>query len=436
MTIKTFAELATPDERSQRFSSRGFSPSYLLTPDSAAAHIQRTVDVTLDAAVPATMRDSYRRVCSTHVYGLFDYELFTVAGDLALLTLQQAFGERLISHYGGVIPIVDQAGTERPITAPTYEAVHAAFFEKDGSHRKGDWYIRSLKEPGERAPFRGALSQFFGWARMEGLLAGQRSKLYDRILVRMRNRAAHPISYKLSMPTDSALTIRDIGEFINRLWGARTPGGRIFPEPVRREMLVLGWAADGNSFMQQRPDQLIADDTHRDWTYLIVQAAPGDELVAFDADLETLRFSAHWLWGPGTYDAAVEWLGSAVQEEDEIDHLDRWFVVRVNAGTVDPPRNPDQFAGLPTRQRDGDWAVIRADYPLDAFNHARSLQTTGTECSTLGACERCWVETETIGTWDAINRRLGALKINLRARPPINVRVGYAHSRWEVWSAI
>jgi hypothetical protein len=67
-------------------------------------------------------------------------------------------------------------------------------------------------------------------------------------------------------------------------------------------------------------------------------------------------------------------LGSAVQEEDEIDHLDRWFAVRANAGTVDPPRNPDQFAGLRTGQRDGDWALIRADYPLDAFNHARSLQ--------------------------------------------------------------
>ena len=53
---------------------------------------------------------------------------------------------------------------------------------------------------------------------------------------------------------------------------------------------------------------------------------------------------------------------------------DRWFVVRVNAGTVDPPRNPDQFAGLSAEQRDGDWALIRADYPLDAFNPARSLQ--------------------------------------------------------------
>ncbi|MFI5386232.1 MAG: hypothetical protein ACHQ50_08940, partial [Fimbriimonadales bacterium] len=192
MTIKTFADLATPDERSLRFSPMGFSPGHLLTPESAAAHIQRTVDVGLDPAVPATTRDSYRRVCSTHVYGLFDYELFTVAGDLALLALQQAFAERLVDYYGGVIPIVNQAGKEKSIIAPTYEAVHAAFFDKDGSHHKGDWYIRSLARTGERTQFRGGLGQFFAWARTERLLDGQRSKLFDRILVRMRNRAAHP----------------------------------------------------------------------------------------------------------------------------------------------------------------------------------------------------------------------------------------------------
>jgi len=135
VTIKTFAELATPDERSQRFSSMGFSPGYLLTPESAAAHIQRTVDVTLDLAVPMTMRDSYRRVCSTHLYGLFDYELFTVAGDLALLNLHQAFAERLVDHYGGVIPLVNQAGKEKPIIASAYEAVNAAL--KGGKSRSG-----------------------------------------------------------------------------------------------------------------------------------------------------------------------------------------------------------------------------------------------------------------------------------------------------------
>src|SRR5260370_26080806 len=94
MTIKTFAELVTPDQRSQRFSSRGFSPGYLLTPESAAADIQRTVGVTLDAAVPQTMRDPHRRRCSTHVYSLVYYERFTAARDLALHPRQHPLSGR------------------------------------------------------------------------------------------------------------------------------------------------------------------------------------------------------------------------------------------------------------------------------------------------------------------------------------------------------
>ena len=40
--------------------------------------------------------------------------------------------------------------------------------------------------------------------------------------------------------------------------------------------------------------------------------AGGSIAFAFDADLETLRFSARWLSGSGAYDAAIAWLGSAV----------------------------------------------------------------------------------------------------------------------------
>ncbi len=435
MASKTFTDLATPDERSLRFSSRGFSPNFLLTAESAAAHIQRTVEVRLEEAVPQTMRDSFDRVRWTHIYGLFDYSLFTAAGDLAVLALQQAFAERLMSYYSGVIPLVNQSGVDKPLAAARYEAVHDALLEKDGTHRRGDWFIRSLVEPGAKTQFRGGLGQFFSWARQERLLDGQRSKLFDRILVKMRNRAAHPASYKLSMPTDSALTIRDIGEFINRLWGARTPGGRIFPEPVRREVLVLGWAPDGQSFIQQHPEQLIADETRRDWTYLIVLASPDDELVAFNADFETLRFSAEWLWGPGTHDGAVTWIELGNHDEDEFDHLDRWFLVRVNSGLVDPPRNPDQFAGLTREQRDGEWYLIRADYPIDAFNHVRSVQAADTTCPTFGECDRCWVEADMVGNWEVASERLEALKIKIAARPPRNVRVGYEHAQWEAWSA-
>src|SRR5260370_26092839 len=143
-----------------------------------------------------------------------------------------------------------------PLMARGYQAVHAALVEKDGSHHKGDWSVKSLVVPGATTRFSGVLPHFFAWARMERLLGGQRSKLFDRILVRMRNRAAHPMSYKLSMPTDSALTIRDVGEFINRLWGARTSGGRIFPEPVKREVVVLGWSPEGDSCLRRRPAEL------------------------------------------------------------------------------------------------------------------------------------------------------------------------------------
>lgn len=436
MDIKTFAQLTEPDERSQRFTPLGFSPGGLLTPESAARHIQRTVNVELDSAVPQTMRDSFRRVRSTHVYGLLDYELFTVAGDLVVLVLQQAFAERFMSYYSNAIPLVNQAGVETPIAATSYETVHAALVEKGGSHQKGDWFVKSLARPGTKSPFRGSLGQFFAWARMERLLDGQRSKLFDRILLRMRNRAAHPVSYKLSMPTDSALTIRDVGEFINRLWGARTPGGRIFPEPVTREVVVLGWAPDGHSFIQQRPDQLVADTKRRDWRYLIVRAVPTDELVGFDSDAETVRFSAEWLWGPGAYDDAVAWADSAAQGSDEVDHLDRWFVVRAAGGAVDPPRNPHQFAGLPINERDGQWHLIRSDYPADAFAHGRSSETAGSECTKLGACERCWTDTDVVGAWDVVHNRLNELNFSLRPRPPINARVGYEFARWGIWSAI
>jgi hypothetical protein len=436
MTSKIFIDLATPDERSLRFSSRGFSPSFLLTSESAADHIQRTVDVRLDEAVPQTMRDSFDRVRAAHIYGLFDYALFTAAGDLAVLALQQAFAERLVAYYSGVIPLVNQSGVDKPLAAARYEIVNDALLEKDGTHRRGDWFIKSLAQPGAKSPFRGGLGQLFSWARQERLLDGQRSKVFDRLLVKMRNRAAHPASYKLSMPTDSALTIRDVGEFINRLWGARTSGGRIFPEPVRREVMVLGWAPDGNSFIQQHPEQLIADESRRDWTYLIVLAAPDDELVAFHADFETLRFSAEWLWGPGTHDAAVTWLKSGNRGEDNFEHLDRWFLVRVNSGVVDPPRNPNQFAGLSFEQRDGEWHLICADYPADAFNHVRSVQAADTACSTLGECDRCWIDASMVGGWEVVSKRLKELKLTIAIQPPRNVRVGYKHADWEAWSAL
>ncbi|MGI8564023.1 MAG: hypothetical protein ACR2MZ_10850 [Candidatus Dormibacter sp.] len=111
MDIRSLADLTTADERSQRFTPLGFAPgSRILTPEVAAQHIQRTVATDLAPSVPDTVRKSLDRVRSVHVHGLFDYELFTAASDLALLYLQQAFAERFVAYYQHTIPLVDDKG--------------------------------------------------------------------------------------------------------------------------------------------------------------------------------------------------------------------------------------------------------------------------------------------------------------------------------------
>jgi hypothetical protein len=430
--MKSFDELIAPDEASQRFTPLGLSFAGILTPESAARHIQHTVNVVLAEPVPRTVRDSFDRVRQVHIYGLFAYELFTAAGDLAVLLLQQAFAERFMSYYENAIPLVDQNDVDKPILAEGYEAVHAALVEEEGSHRKGEWFVKSRVRPGEKAVFRGSLGQFFAWARMEGLLSGQRSRLFDKVLVRMRNRAAHPTSYKLSMPTDTALTIRDVGEFVNRLWGARTPGGRIFPAPIARELVVLGWDPISQSCIQQRPDQLTADTERRHWSYMIVRAVSGDELFGFHSDYETTRYPAEHLSGPGSYDEAFGWISSSEVARDEIDPLDRWFVVRVDGDHVDPPRNIHQFAGLPVSDRTGLWHLIQADYPVDAFAHVRSSAAAGNGCPVLGKCDSCWTDTKVVSDWSTIGDSLPGLNLVAVPRPPVGARVEAGFGRWEI----
>jgi hypothetical protein len=53
-------------------------------------------------------------------------------------------------------------------------------------------------------------------------------------------RRAHPSSYGLVTPADSARSILDAAEIINHLWGSSTPGGRLYPAPIRREILAVG----------------------------------------------------------------------------------------------------------------------------------------------------------------------------------------------------
>ena len=109
------------------------------------------------------------------------------------------------------------------------------------------------------------------------------------------------------MPVDSARTISDAAEIINHLWGSSTPGGRLYPAPVHREIQVVARRPDGSmmSGLASRPP----DPELADWTYVVVRAVLHDEgLGRLDALYETTTYPCDLLWGRGRCEDAGAWL--------------------------------------------------------------------------------------------------------------------------------
>ena len=217
-----------------------------------------------------------------------------------------------------------------------------------------------------------------GWARREGLLHGQRNKALEPLISRMRNRFAHG-QYWLGTPVESARAIHDVAEVVNRLWGATTPGGRLYPAPLERDVVAIGWLTtkQGLQLTRHNPDQLPSHvrEVGDDWTYLIVLAVPDDDLWEFDSVYERTAYPTRLLWGPGSASAAADWYREANIVTDTVDYLDRLFAIRVDGGTTYLPQRPEVVLSLPASRTSGDWHVIRADFPLDAFNHVRSHES-------------------------------------------------------------
>ena len=241
MRIKTFDELITPDERTLRFTSLGLSTGpQVLKPEYAAEFQQQVIaGCDLHPDVPKDTRSAFERVRTLHTYGIFCYEAFTVADDLSWLVMEQAFRERFITYFGGTIPFINtKSGVEETITVQNFEEVYAAV-QKRGTHPSNRWHLK-VKATGQSMEFQARFSSLLKWARAEGLLHGQGNRRTEDIYRRIRNHVAHP-SYHLRMPPDSARTIHDLAEIINRLWGHATPGGRLYPAPLEREVLVVAW---------------------------------------------------------------------------------------------------------------------------------------------------------------------------------------------------
>jgi len=400
MDIRTFAELTTPDERSLRFTPLGLATRGTLSPESAAEFQQRAIAAAdLVPAVPEGTRSSFERLRTLHAYGVLCYDLFTVVDDLTWIVLEQALRERFIEFYGGVIPLVRNDGAESTFSASNFEALSEAF-RRGGSHV--EWRLR-LRNQGTSMHLPLTLRPLLGWARQEQLLHGQRNRrVEEELFHKIRNRFAHGGGFRIGMPNESASGIRDLAEIINRLWGAMTPGGRLYPAPLQREVLVIGWSPtwsageEGRPFLEIMHAERLAEQTEPDdWMYLVVLAMRNDRLSEFDARYEFTMYPADLLWGPGTRMDALAWLEATAPVGDEVDYLDRVFAVRQHDGNVYPPCRPDMLLGLPPHHRAGTWHVVRADIPDDCFAHVRHIEAEES-CGTWG----CAVEEIVLGPWE------------------------------------
>jgi hypothetical protein len=313
----------------------------------------------------------------------------------------------------------------------SYEDIHTFLRANRPTRGQRPWRLRL--PAGATTTFRdGMLHDLRIWARKAGLLRGQRNRGIERALAELRNFVAHPSGYQLYGPVEAARTLHDLAEIINQLWGAPTPGGRLYPAPTRREVIVMAWPTDGSERITVTADALTdaIDPDDRPWQCIIVRVVfrPDErfadpDLRYFDARTEATTYPADLLWGPGTITDAAAWYSQNKPQPDEIDHLDRTFLIRHHNDHLYLPVRPQTAAALPRQERAGTWYAIKADHPNDAYNHVRNI-VTAAACRPYGPCQNCHAETLKVGphrTVTAGTRTNTAL--------PADVATPWAHPR-------
>lgn len=342
--IKSLEELLQPDERTLGFGPLGLGGR--MRPEDSAEFLQQVVArYELVPAVAEGTRQSFDQLREAFPYGLLCYDIFTLISDRALLVFEQALRDRFLAFHHGTITFADpRTGQTQELDANRYEQVSKF------ASRNRKLQLRVGAGP-EIIPFNGTLGGLRDWARQAGLLRGQRNRAVEQAIANLRNFAAHPSAYHLTTPADAANTLSDLAEIINHLWGSATPGGRLYPAPVRRTVIQLQWnpeteeimsgpVAPGHVLARRAPgrvpglQQVTASqpdegEGESGWSHILVRAVPDDwDLMHFDARYDTGRYPAAWLWGPGSAKDAAAWLARERPVDDETETLDRVFLLR------------------------------------------------------------------------------------------------------------
>ncbi|MEY9855073.1 hypothetical protein ABH935_000672 [Catenulispora sp. GAS73] len=409
MGIKTWDELREPDERTLRFTPIGLGGR--MRPEDSARYWQEVMaGLDLDPVVADGTRQSFDRLRQVLPYGLLCYDIFTLVRDHALLTIEQALRDRFIDYHQGVVTFVDNQGTAHTSTVAQYEDVHEAV-------RKNKNRQLQIGAGPEKIHFNGMLNGLNKWARAAGLLRGQRNRGVEAVLANLRNMVAHPTSYHLLDPVDAVRMLSDVREIINQLWAAPTPGGRLYPAPLKQSVAALAWLKDGTAAHVAAVDALRNSTEGEDqYNFAIIRGVwefgerlSDPEILSFDSRYETTWYPAEHLWGPGTREEGITWLDANDPQPGVCDYLDRTFILRFHDGELYLPMKPSIAAALPVSEQTGQWFAVRADFPNDAFSHIRSYASGASDCAPMGPCSRCHAETLAGGTHAEVIAACGQL---------------------------
>ncbi|WP_203717052.1 hypothetical protein [Asanoa siamensis] len=407
MIIKTLDELRQPDDRTLRFTPVGLGLGVQMRAQDAAEYQQQVASqLELDPRVVEGTRQSFEHLRTVYAYGVLCYEVYTLVHDHALLVIEQALRDRFVDFHRGTVTFVDDAGVDHQVAVSRYDQVQDFLRGRRSRPRRGWWL--SLSGGSSMAFNGGMLGDLWAWARKVGLLRGQRNRGIEQALSNLRNFVAHPTAYHLIGPVEAAGTLRDLAEIINQLWGVPTPGGRLYPSPLRREVVVMAWTTDGSETCTAVAADAFAefvDPDDRPWECVVLRAVfrPDErvsdpELRHYDSRVEVTHYPADLLWGPGKITDAAAWFAQHEPEPDECDYLDRTFLIRHDGTDLCLPMRPSVAAALADQDRAGTWYAVKADHPNDAYHHVRNLVTRA-GCQRNGPCGECHAENLGAGTY-------------------------------------
>jgi hypothetical protein len=390
------AALQTPDPRSLFWIAGGAMES-----EDAAAYQQRVMaQFDVPSSVPETVTRSFDRLRTVYQQALLCYDLYTVAGDQARLVTELALRERFVEFYNGTVLFTDRQGKPHTVTATTFDELYYGIRGADG--RPKHWKIQ-LRSGRNGFEFTGGMASLLRWARAEGLLAGQGDRMRDGVRKRFRDRVAHP-AYHLEGPDHAERAIADVAHIIRQLWGA--PSGTT----VSRYPVLLAWT--DTCVTRSVTGSLAPWPPDASPTCVIVLADPDDpDLFEYDSRFESTHRPCDLLWGPGDPADALQWLADHNPEPDQVETIDRLFLIQYRSDRLILPRCPAVAAALGPGERDGTWYLIRADAPLHAFNHQRRLLADEPGHAREGDCKACPAEILANGTLSAMLQfaaRLGA----------------------------